>query len=186
MFEFFSSGSVFFVFEFLKRDILLVWHFALPRVFCVCLCCLELLNTLCFTMVRLDVALFFFCWLTSKTSLFFCFLLLCRTFQGFDFHSTQTENCQFSSNLFESVVARGLFFRSKASLYKSCEIYTSSVCLRHVFSSSPAFFSSSLGWNHRCGMKICSVFCSFFFFTWEPKNYRHSIQILKHGVLTWC
>lgn len=68
MFEFlfcFSSGSV--LFWILKRDILLVWLFALLHVFWktkkknVCLFCLELLNTLCFTIIRLEVTLLLAC-----------------------------------------------------------------------------------------------------------------------------
>lgn len=170
MFEFFSSGSVFCCFWVFNRDILLVWHFALPRVFCVCLCCLELLNTLCFTIIRLDVALL----LLLHPNCLFLFSPPLSNLSGFwfSFHTNRKLSVQFRPFW----VCRHLQFVSD--------------CLTcRVFSSSPASFRPvtaglSLRWIHRCGMKICSVFCSFF--TWEPKNYRHSIQILKHSVLTWC
>ena len=57
MFEFFLR--ICFVFEFLKRDVIGVTFCTASCILilmCVCLCCLELLNTTCFTIIRLEVA----------------------------------------------------------------------------------------------------------------------------------
>lgn len=83
MLEFFPQDLVLF----LKRDVLLVWHFALPHVIFlfVCLCCLEILNTLCFTIIRLELAL-----LLAWIKLFSSFFSRWNALSGFDFLSAQT------------------------------------------------------------------------------------------------
>lgn len=86
--KFFSSGSVFvWVFK--------TWYFIgvtfctasciLKSFFCVCLCCLDLLITLCFTIIRLEVALLlvYFKWV----SFLFSSLLKSLFRAGFSFHT---------------------------------------------------------------------------------------------------
>lgn len=161
MFEFFSSGSVFFFCFWVFKT----WYF-IGVTFCTASCifvfvfvALNFLNTLCFTIIRLDVALL----LARIKTASFCFLLSNLSGFPFSFHTNRKLSVQF----------KPLWVCRPA-------VWTRAVRFKHA-----AFESNALTWQvFSCGMKICSVFCSFF--TWEPKNYRHSIQILKHSVLTWC
>lgn len=80
------------------------WYF-IGVTFCTASCifvfvfvALNFLNTLCFTIIRLDVALL----LARIKTASFCFLL--SNLSGFPFSFHTNRNCQFSSNLCESVV----------------------------------------------------------------------------------
>lgn len=138
---------------------------------CVCLCCLELLNTLCFIITHLEVALLLaYIKLASSSFFLFCF----THFSGLDFHSTQAALVRNKEHLSGELIYLEFFVnfnfsRSKASQKQTgriarevCEMYMSSTWF-NLFSSSPAFFlactvSTSHSWMNKSGMKICSLF----------------------------
>lgn len=75
---------------------------------CVCLCCLELLNTLCFTIICLAVALLLACIKLAS----FCFPLKTLYWAGFSFHTNDR-------SLRIIIIAVVNFYRSKARQKKS-------------------------------------------------------------------
>lgn len=188
MFELFSSGSVFCFWVFKT------WYF-IGVTFCTASC------TLCLSLLPWNIEYIVLYhhspWRCSfvclyQNSLFFLLLLLllCWIFQGLIFIPHKRTSV---SRVQTSRVCRHLQLisseqsqsdtRAVWNLYIQYSFQTVSC----VFSSSPAFFRpvtvsqlNTQAWNEDL---LCVLF---FFFTWEPKNYRHSIQILKHGVLTWC
>lgn len=105
---------------------------------CVCLCCLELLNTLCFTIIRLEIALLLA--YIKSASFFFFFFFSAQHFSGRDFHSTQTTTINSQSNqcilLLASTFLGAKPVNKNKGLQENCKKYMFSTCFKPSYLTS--------------------------------------------------